>query len=394
MIWNDLDVGARADVERFVAALEEQGWDAASWHKLLLSGAPCSPQGHAELTHAGLHQSMSFELGSQSLVWTVMSRYVAYHLRIRMPSSALAQWSALLAGAELVSVVQIAELGLELAARVSDVAYSLDGQAWTPLLAQTALADFMLQGEPLAKERLSQEVIAALEQASEGQGWAAQAQQIEVMEARLEALRQEQPTLSWAQLSAHFEALGLNRARIWATLWPVFNASLFYRSPLFLTLELDSPAKLYAQALGGELAPDDGARPLEDLYDQALELLALGALEQACGLLARVLAARPAFAEAWHNLAIVYGRCDQPMGAQMALSLATACYQAHIEHDPQDAYAWFWLASAQLAAGDIGQAIESLEQAIELEPGYAQEAMLEPDFEPLRDHPRFLKLVD
>lgn len=397
MRWNELSDTQREQISAFVESLTQAGWEANSWHKLVLAGMPCSPQALAELHGPAAQQSLSLELEQDALIWTVQAKYVAYMLRVLMPVRALEPWLALQGAVDTLTPHFALEIALALVGDQVPISCSVDGGPWRPLELDAERAHWALTGEPAAWELLSCRVMAHLESVAQLPGWADQCLSAQQIARALDALKELIPTLSWERLSEHFEALGLSQARSWSTLRPVWAPEEFGMRPdpaLNHPLQEASPAHWFHLAITHALPEEDAQRPLEQLYDMALELMAHGRHDQPQDLLGRVLAARPAFAEAWHNLALV---CPQgsPQATQ-ALQIATSCYKAHVEHDPQDAYAWFWLASVQLASAPPNReaALESLMHAIELEPGYAREAMIEPDFEPLRQDPRFLKLVD
>lgn len=395
MRWNELSDTQREQISAFVESLTQAGWEAQSWHKLVLAGMPCSPQALAELHGPAAQQSLSLELEQDALIWTIQAKYVPYMLRVLMPVRALAPWLELHGAVDTLTPHFALEIALALVNAQVPISCSVDGGAWRALELDAARAQWALAGEPAAWELLSCRVMAHLESAAQLPGWADQCLSAQQIADALDALKVLIPTLSWERLSDHFEALGLSQARSWSTLRPVWAPEEFaMRLDPDTAPQEDSPAHWFHLAITHTLAQDDAQRPLEQLYDMALELMAHGRHDQPQALLGRVLAARPAFAEAWHNMALA---CPQGSPeATQALQIATSCYKAHVEHDPQDAYAWFWLASVQLASAspDHEAALESLMHAIELEPGYAREAMIEPDFEPLRQDPRFLKLVD
>lgn len=398
MRWNELSDPQREQISRFVESLTQAGWEAQSWHKLVLAGMPCSPQALAEQHGPAAQQSLSLELEQDALIWTVQAKHVAYMLRVLMPINALERWLSLHSVVDALTPHLALEIALALVNDQVPISCSVDGSAWRPLEPGADRAQWALGGEQAAWELLSCRVMAHLESVAQLPGWADQCISAHHISKALASLLELVPELSWARLNEHFEALGLSPARSWSTLRPLWAPDEFamcYKPELTSSPAQDAhPARWFHLAITQELSEDDAARPLEQLYDTALELMAHGRHEQPRALLARVLAARPAFAEAWHNLALVCPESSEE-GTQ-ALQIATACYTAHVEHDPQDAYAWFWLASVHLAATppQTEAALESLMHAIELEPGYAREAMIEPDFEPLRQEPRFLQLVD
>jgi len=144
----------------------------------------------------------------------------------------------------------------------------------------------------------------------------------------------------------------------------------------------------------GELAERE--RDIEGFdawYDAALEALSCGDDATAAALLERVIAERPDFAEAWHNLGYAHARAGHADASRDAYAQAIARYDMASSEDDEDPYTWYWRASALALSGRAADAIESLGKAIALQPQYRSEAASESDFALLRGEPTFIALI-
>ena len=124
-----------------------------------------------------------------------------------------------------------------------------------------------------------------------------------------------------------------------------------------------------------------------ELYDEALGEIAQERWAVAIDALERVVAQRPDFAEAWHNLG--HARRVATGADEGALERALELYTARLERDPGDADAAYWTACALAELDRIDEALGALARACAIEADYAREAAVEPDLAPLRRDPRF-----
>ena len=112
----------------------------------------------------------------------------------------------------------------------------------------------------------------------------------------------------------------------------------------------------------------------------------LGHYDQAVAFDRKAVEADPDNPALWMTLAFDLANLGDPEAAE------EACRKA-AELDPTRAAAWFKLACFAARRGDIEEAVADLEKACAESEEYREEAKSQPEFAPLREDPRFLRIV-
>jgi len=132
-----------------------------------------------------------------------------------------------------------------------------------------------------------------------------------------------------------------------------------------------------------DLEPDWG-RPYNDL---AVLLRASGRMDEAREMAERALELDPDSVAAHNN----YGNLLKELGD---LDGAEAAYHLAIERDPNHPSPRYNLACLHSLRGNLDLALARLSDAIDREPAFREEARRDPDFDPIRDEPAFIALLE
>ena len=132
-----------------------------------------------------------------------------------------------------------------------------------------------------------------------------------------------------------------------------------------------------------DLEPDWG-RPYNDL---AVLLRGLGRLDEAREMAELALELDPDSVAAHNN----YGNLLKEMGD---LEGAERAYHRAIESDPDHPSPRYNLACLHSLRGNLDLALARLSDAIDREPAFRGEATRDPDFDPIRDEPGFIALIE
>ena len=132
-----------------------------------------------------------------------------------------------------------------------------------------------------------------------------------------------------------------------------------------------------------DLEPDWG-RPYNDL---AVLLRGLGRMEEAREMAEMALELDPDSVAAHNN----YGNLLKEMGD---LEGAERAYHDAIARDPEHPSPRYNLACLHSLRGNLDLALARLQDAIDREPAFRDEAMRDPDFDPVRDEPAFIALME
>jgi tetratricopeptide (TPR) repeat protein/Zn-dependent protease len=171
----------------------------------------------------------------------------------------------------------------------------------------------------------------------------------------------------------------------------------------------------YKKAL--ETKPEDA----EIWYQQGQALYWLGQHDEAIASYDKAVYLQPDFAQAWFRRGLVFNQLQQYPRAlksfEQALEIqadspavlaakgftlmqldqyedAIAAHEQSVKIDPNDAHAWYNKACCHAHQGQISPAIESLKQAVLLNPEPTREiAIDDPDFEELHQDPAFRQLI-
>lgn len=129
-------------------------------------------------------------------------------------------------------------------------------------------------------------------------------------------------------------------------------------------------------------------------YDMGVLASEQGELEQALHAFERVTILRPNFAPAWHHHGDVLARMGAYQEARDSLERAVALYaQDALTHPEDAAHALYWQASALCALSRHDEAVKALGEAVRLQPEYASQLPIEPDFVSLRERDDFQALL-
>ena len=112
----------------------------------------------------------------------------------------------------------------------------------------------------------------------------------------------------------------------------------------------------------------------------------LGHYDQAVAFDRKAVDAHPDNPQAWMTLAFDLGNLGDVEAAEEA-------YRRAAELDPKRAAAWFKLATIAARRGELGEALSHLEKACSENEEYREEAKSQPEFAPLREDPRFMRIV-
>lgn len=132
-----------------------------------------------------------------------------------------------------------------------------------------------------------------------------------------------------------------------------------------------------------DLEPDWG-RPYNDL---AVLLRGLGRMDEAREMAEMALELDPDSVAAHNN----YGNLLKELGD---LEGAERAYHRAIESDPNHPSPRYNLACLHSLRGNLDLALARLHDAIDREPAFRDEAMRDPDFDPIRDEPAFQALIE
>ena len=113
----------------------------------------------------------------------------------------------------------------------------------------------------------------------------------------------------------------------------------------------------------------------------------LGHYDQAVAFDRRAVDAHPDNPQAWMTLAFDLANLGDMEAAEEA-------YRKAAELDPKRASAWYKLACIAARRGDVDDALADLEKACAESEEYREEAKSQPEFAPLLEDPRFLRIVE
>lgn len=133
----------------------------------------------------------------------------------------------------------------------------------------------------------------------------------------------------------------------------------------------------------------------QDFYNKGIEAKLNGELENAVFYHIKALEVNPEWElpEAWHNAGAALKRIEQHKEAIPYLEKALDFYQWKIEYEEKIAYHKFWKAGVYALLEQEAESLMSLEEAIGLDPSYAEEAIEEEDFESYKENSNFLNVV-
>ena len=112
----------------------------------------------------------------------------------------------------------------------------------------------------------------------------------------------------------------------------------------------------------------------------------LGHYDQAVAFDRKAVKAHPDNPQAWMTLAFDLANLGDMEAAEEA-------YRKAAELDPKRASAWYKLATIAARRGDMEEALAHLEKACAESEEYREEAKSQPEFAPLQEDPRFLRIA-
>jgi tetratricopeptide (TPR) repeat protein len=144
----------------------------------------------------------------------------------------------------------------------------------------------------------------------------------------------------------------------------------------------------YDKALS--IQPDDH----QAWYNRGIALRNLGRYQEAIASYDKALSIQPDDHQAWYNRGIALRNLGRNEEALTKFCEAIASYDKALSIQPDDHYAWYGKACCYALQGNINQAIENLQIAINLNPEKWREwAKTDTDFDSIRDDERFQALI-